>query len=676
MRLILWALALLFFASSASAEVVRVEILEQRPWIPGQSFAAGEYELVSGIAHYEVDPLAKSSRDIADIRLAPRNARGKVEFSGPFLILRPADPSRANGTIFFEVANRGMTQMNGLLARFDSFALTGNATRDVSRTALFDLGYSFAWAAWQGDLEPGQFGLSVPSAPVSGPVRAAAFLGPFGEPRDSGPLSEGRCALDAADPHAVMRIHRSFDDPGKIVPRSTWRFARREKDGNVVPDPCAFLLDAPETRPALATIVYRTGPAKVLGLGQAAVRDFVSHLKNADLATPINARRGDARHVIGYGYSQSGRFLRDFVYRGFNADVSGRRVFDGLLETAAGAGRGSFNHRYAAPGQAGNSVGSALRAVDLYPFADLPTPDIDGKGKEGLLDRARRDHVQPRIMHILNSSEYWARIGSLLQTTADGRKALPEAADTRIYAFAGTPHGPRRPTTFAVAASRADYPYNDSEDLFLALPALTEALRKWVADGIEPPASRAPVPGSTLVGPAELRFPKIPGVSVPSGPPPLWQLDLGPEYRSKGIIAEPPRIGLRYPLLVPQVNSDGNETGSWPGLAATVPLGTYTAWNHLDPDLDSFGFLSGLQGSFFPFATTRAVRESRGDPRPSIAERYGGLSGYMAEVDRAIDAQVAAGFLLPQERGEARMWMRIVWDRVETLQRHWPPPKP
>jgi hypothetical protein len=596
-----------------------------------------------------------------------------VEFSGPFLILRPSDPARSNGATIFEVANRGSTQMDGVMSEFDSLSLTANKTRDVSRPALFDLGYTFAWAAWQGDLQPDQFALKVPTAEIRGPVRSAAFLGIPGESSDASPVSAGWCAAEAEDPRAVLRLHRSFDDPGELIPRTAWRFARRDKDGTIIADACAFLLAKPVTKPALATVVYDTSGSKMMGLGQAAVRDFASHLKHREVRSPLNARPGDARQLIAFGYSQSGRFLRDFVYRGFNSDTQGRRVFDGILDTASGAGRGSFNHRFATPGQAGNSVGSALRAVDLYPFADTPTPDISGRGSEGLLDRSRAAGVQPKIFHILTSSEYWARAGSLLHTTTDGKRPLRQAEGTRTYAFAGTPHGPRRATTFLTKDAKADYPYNDNEDLFLAMPALVEAMRRWIAEGREPPASRHPLLATTLVSASQLNFPKLRRVVVPAGPPPVWQLDLGPDYRTKGILAEPPKIGRRYPLLVPQVDRDGNELGSWRGLASSVPLGTYTAWNHQLPELDSFGYLSGLQGAFFPLPLNEEARKRQGDPRLSVNARYGGLHGYMAAAERAIEEQVRAGFLLPQERDQARTWMRLVWDRAEELRRHWPP---
>ncbi|WP_405051806.1 alpha/beta hydrolase domain-containing protein [Sphingomonas sp.] len=352
-----------------------------------------------------------------------------------------------------------------------------------------------------------------------------------------------------------------------------------------------------------------------------------------------------------------------------------RRALDGVMDTAGGAGRGSFNHRYALPGQAGNSVGSVLRAVDLYPFSDLPTTDIDGRGQEGLLDRVRRDKVQPRIFHILSGSEYWARAGSLLHTSTDGRRALLEAEGTRTYAFAGTPHGARRHTIFLEKATAADLPYNDNSDLSLALPALLIALDRWITGQAAPPVSRYPRLGDTLVPPASLHFPKLPNVVVPAGPPPVWQLRFGPAYRSEGVMSEPPQLGPRYPLLVPQVDDDGNELGSWRGMAMSVPLGTYTAWNHQNSGTEPFGILSGLQGAFIPFPVTQADRARSGDPRPSVSERYGGLGGYMRAAERAAEAQIAAGFLLPEERERALTSMRLNWDRAVGLRGHWPRPK-
>ena len=97
--------------------------------------------------------------------------------------------------------------------------------------------------------------------------------------------------------------------------------------------------------------------------------------------------------------------------------------------SSAGAGGGSFNHRFAMPGVAGNSVLSVLRPVDLPPFTD-----------EGLLAQARAARVTPKIFYTFSSTEYWARAGSLTHASDDGGRDVPLAATSRLYFLAGTPH--------------------------------------------------------------------------------------------------------------------------------------------------------------------------------------------------------------------------------------------
>ena len=556
-----------------------------------------------------------------------------MEYHGPFLIIRPKEAARANGTAIVEVPNRGGDQTNRLLFFANGFDIVApEKTTKVTHGPLFDRGYTFAWAGWQADLKADEFGLTVPRAQAHSTARTNAYLNVDGGSGDSGSAASGAsCAADPNEATAVLRVHRRFDDPGVVVPRSGWRFAKHETDGKIVADPCAFILNTPVAGPALVTITYRGDEPLVMGLGLAAQRDFATYLRS-------HAVGGQAppRTVIGYGYSQSARFLRDFLYRGFNRDAAtGTRVFDGVMDVGAGAGRGAFNHRYARPGDAGNSVGSALRAVDLYPFADLPTADIAGSVQEGLLDRARSEHVQPKLFHILYGSEYWARAGSLMQATSDGRRALPEAPDTRTYAFAGTNHAPRATVIALRGDSDMVYPFNDNADEFAALPALTEAMRRWLVDNIAPPPTQRPEAGMTLVEASRLNFPKISNVAVPASPPPVWRMDLGPGYRTRGIIAEPPRLGARYTLLVPQVDEDGNETGGWRGLRRSLALGTYTAWNKSrSGDYDGFGIISGLAGSFLPFPWDEDERKKHKDPRRSINARYGSQAGYMRAVDR------------------------------------------
>ena len=666
--------ACVLVCSVLHAEVVSVDVTDRQPWVAGRSFGqVGAYEVLRGTVHYAIDPRSVAARDIVDIAFAPVNARGLVEYSGPFLIIRPVDEARGNHTTLVEVANRGATQMDGLFFRSDTGLdlMSPGKVKALTDPTFFTLGYSLAWVGWQGRLNADEFGLRVPVAPVHGAVRATFTAADMTPDRKAYSLKAGGfyCARDARQLHAALRLQTRFDDPGTLVPRASWRFVATPKGANKDAR-CAISLDHVAGADAHFSVIYTGEDAPVMGLGEAAFRDFAAHLKFRNVPSALNSRPGDAAAIFAYGYSQGGRFLRDFLYRGFNTGPNGKRVFDGLLVVAAGGGRGSFDQRYALPGEAGNSVMSNLRAVDLYPFADIPTPDIDGKGHAGLLDRAMHDGTVPKIMYLFSSTAYWARIGSLVQTTTDGKNPVALGPDSRLYYYSGVPHAPHRPSSYLKNGSEADYPYNNNWDMADGLNAQLENLRAWVVADIAPPATLAPVLGTTLAPLTEIKFPAIPGVRVPAHLPPLWQLHLGPDYKSKGIVSEPPRLGARYPLLVPAVDSDGNELGGWRGTTAAVPLGTSTAWNWTSPHKKRFGFISGLNGAFFPFARTRAERLAANDPRPSIEERYGNREGFMKAVAVAVDNAIAQRFLLAAQRENVLEGMGHYWDGVAKFDWH------
>lgn len=667
--IVLQALTLLLclLASTVSrAEVVSVEVMNRQPWAGGQAFGSvGAYEMLRGTVHYAIDPHSPSASNVTDILHAPVNAQGLVEYSGPFLLIRPVNAARGNHTTLVEPPNRGGTQMEGIFFESEEGLdlMSPEYVKKLNDTTLFQLGYSVAWVGWQARMKPSEFGLKVPVANVHGPVRATFATSDMAADHKAFDLAENGfyCAHDTRQRKAILRTQKSFDDSGTLVPRNTWHFAAIAKDKDAR---CGIALDQAAAPNAYFSLVYEGENAAVAGLGEAAFRDFASYLKNRKAPADINNRPAYAEAIFAFGYSQSSRFLRDFVYRGFNTGTDGKRVFDGMLIVTGGAGRGSFNHRYALPGEAGNSVLSDLRAVDLYPFADLPTPDIDNKGNEGLLDRAMHDHTVPKIIYIFSSSEYWARAGSLIQTTTDGKKAVALGADSRLYYFSGVPHALRRAGDFTKAGREAAYPYNANVDLADGMSAQLENLRLWAVANIAPPATVAPVVGSTLVAASAMNFPVIPGIRVPANPPPVWQLDLGRAYVSEGILSEPPHIGLRYPLLVPAVDRDGNELGGWRGAMSSVPLGTYTAWNWNSPEFAAFGYISGLNGAFLPFARTRAERLAANDPRLSIEERYGNREGFMKAATASIDNAIAQRFLLPIQRDAIVTKMNGYWDEV------------
>ena len=445
---------------------------------------------------------------------------------------------------------------------------------------------------------------------------------------------------------------------------SAWRFAH-VKDGKGVADRCFLTVDAGFIAERQYELTYQGENAAIVGLGPQAVRDFATALRDGTVA---QLRASDAHIVVAYGYSQSARFLRDYLYRGFNRRTDGKRVFDGMLIFAAGSGRGSFDHRYAMPGEAGNSVMSGVRPVDIYPFADVATRDIDGGRASGLLDRVRADGVVPAVMYVYSGSEYWARAGSLLHTTTDGRREVPLAPESRLYVFSGSVHAPQSPKNYVKPGSLADLPLNGNGDQTWAGDALLEDMREWISTGRAPPPSVYPKIGETLVPVTGLRFPAIPGVRVPSALPPVWRLDFGPSYASAGVITrDPPALGSKYTLLVPQVDADGNELGGLRGVLSSVPLGTFTAWNWPHPGYRSFGLLSQLGGAFIPFAPDLATRTAAGDPRPSIAERYGDKEGYLRAVTAAFDRQASARLLLASQRADVMQDAAAKWESVVKL---------
>ena len=643
--LITWIAWNVFSARFAAAAVTRVEITSKTPWLGGRALGkVGSYEKLQGRVYFEVDPESPASRPIADIGLAPRTPQGRVTFSSDFVVLRPRDPARARRSVWLEIPNRGVTQANGSFfftaagSSFDLMDLDATSLRDAF---LFEQGFTVAWLGWQFDLPDGAIRIEVPAAQVHGPVRQsilATFPGSHVVPL--GGLNS-YCAADALQPDAQLVVKAHFDDPGRVLPRAHWAFARVE-DGKLASDPCSAVLRDGFEPGQLYELTYQGASPPLAGLGEAAVRDFVSWLKFGGVASPLREHPETLARVLGYGYSQSGRFLRDFLYRGFNADEHGRRVFDGLWIASAGGGRGSFDHRYAMPGEAGNSVLSDLRPVDLFPFTDGLEQDPVTGARDGLLRAAESSHTVPRIFYTYSSTEYWARVGSLAYTTVDGTRELPLSAQARLYFFAGTPHA-----HFPFPPVKAAYAYyGNFASADWSFRALLLDLDDWVAKGTKPPNSVYAHLATDLVTRARVRFPKIPGVEFPSYMPRNWRLDYGPDFFTRGIIAqEPPKIGQPYTVLVPRVDRDGNDLGGIALPDVAVPLGTFTGWNYQLPLRANLDYLAGLVGSFLPFPVTAKDRKTSGDERLSLSERYSGREEYLDQVRMSAESLVSRRLL-------------------------------
>ena len=369
--------------------------------------------------------------------------------------------------------------------------------------------------------------------------------------------------------------------------------------------------------------MYRAQNPTVAGLGLAAVRDLVSHLKYEpnDVAT--------VKRALGFGISQSGRFLRHFLYQGFNADERDRKVFDGVNAHVAGGGRGSFNHRFAEPSRDASPFLTFFYPTDIFPFTDVEQTDPETRETDGVLKVTAKQNVLPKIFYTNSSYEYWGRAASLIHINIDGKADATSMDNVRMYYFPGGQHGAGQ---FPPVRNQTQN-QQTTVDYSWSMRALLLALDSWVKDGTNPPASQVPkVADGSLVLPRDVKFPKVPGVKFPLTVHEAWRVDYGTEFKTRGRIAnEPPRIGKAFPVMVPQVDSDGIDKGGVRMPEVAVPLATLTGWNPRDPKIGAPDQLMDFAGSYLPFSKTRAERERAGDPRLSIEERYSNRDVYLGK---------------------------------------------
>ncbi len=636
-------------APAVSARVARVEILSRSEVAGGQAFGrSGGYERITAKVHFAVDPLAAANRAIVDVGRAPRDAAGQVEFVADLCVLRPKDPARGNGTVLFDIPNRG--RKFGLYFFDDApvQALAGGP-ENYGDGFLLREGFVVVWVGWEFDVpaDPGRLQFRAPvatehGAEITGLVRADFVVG-----QRSFDFSLGHQDLipyrpvDPLGPDSRLTVRDGERGERHTVPREDWSFGRWE-GGRVVADPTRIALPGGFIPGRIYEVVYRSANPVVVGLGLAAVRDLGAYLKYEanDLAAP--------RRELAFGISQSGRFLRHLLYQGFNADESGRQVFDGLFLDVAGAGRGSFNHRFAQPSRDAGPYSSFDYPTDLFPFTDGPETDPVTGVTDGLLAMARRQQVVPKIISTFSSYEYWGRAVSLTHTALGARADAPLAPNVRMYFFAGGQHVPGifppRPMQTAYRLSPVDYRWS--------LRALLLALNRWTEHDADmpPPTALPSVAAGTLVLPSQVAFPGLPGLRLPGRAHEPRRLDFGPEFNAEGIVGrEPPGVGKPFQVLVPQVGPDGTDLGGILLPEVAAPLGTFTGWNPRAPGAGAAGELVDYAGSYLPFARTRAARLQAGDPRPSIEERYAGRSAYLAAVTRAARGLVARQLLREED---------------------------
>lgn len=643
-------------APIASAEVVRVEIERREPFAEGASFGrSGPYERITGRMFLAVDPEAAANGRIVDLRLAPRNGRGQVEFWTDFFLLKPVDPSRGNRRLFYDVNNRG----NKLaLGAFNNKGGNDPSTlADAGNGFLMREGYSILWCGWNGDVKDGDHRLLIglPIAtngeqPITGLVHAEMTVN---EPTYSQPFYWGN-----SDPYPSATLdHRSAtltrrpnrDAPAEIVPHDQWAFARFEK-GTAIPDAKNLYLKEGFRPGWIYDLVYTARDPRVTGLGFAAVRDVVSFLRHAPAGAPDrpNPLASSVERAYIFGISQSARFIQHFLFEGFNADEHGKAVFDGALAHVGAAGRGYFNHRFAQTTRHGSQYEEVLYPSEVFPFNSVPQVDSVTGERGDVFARAREQGVLPKLIYTETSTEYWCRAASLLHTDVTGTRDADLDPNVRLYFISGGQHG--------VTSSSDRGIYQNPVNILDHRPplrALLGALDRWVTTGQEPPASRYPrIDDGTLVQLKtwKMQMPAIPGVQLPEQLYIPVRLDFGPRFHSEGIAdIVPARAGAPYRTLVPTVDADGNERAGILLPDVAVPLATYAGWNLRSDRAGAEGALGRWSGSYLPFPRTSEERRQTSDPRPSIYERYPTRAAYLERIVATSLSLRDQGFLLDED---------------------------
>jgi Alpha/beta hydrolase domain len=665
------AVELLFGGFSANAHVTRVEVISRSEIADGKPFGlAGAYEKIVGRVYFTVDPADPHNKQIVDIDKAGRNAQGQVEFSADLFLFRPKDMDKGNGAVLFEVSNRGGKGIEYIVDGVHSNDPNG----EYGDGFLMRHGYTIAWVGWEFDVADGgdRLKLYAPVAHDAGGKEIRGLVRSDFTPAktvDDMPLGHfllgptGGQSYPVDDPtnaKNVLTVRDTPAGPRRTIPRSQWTFAHAV-DGKPVNDPHFIHLDGGFQAGKIYEVVYEAKNPVVVGLGLASVRDFLSYLKyDPQPVAPV-------KRVYAVGISQSGRFLRHFLWQDFNADEQGRQVMDGVIAHVAGAGRGSFNHRFAQPSRDAQPLSSIFFPTDLFPYTDLPETDPDTGETAGLFDAVNKAHDSPKIFLTNTSYEYWGRAASLVTTSLDGKSDAKIGDHVRVYHLAGLQHfsaafPPQKSGNGADAAAQQRYNPNPVQYFWRAL--ITD-LDDWVKNGTEPPASRYPkIADGTLVPLSAWNFPKIPGVNVPHEVSEAWRLDFGPQWKDGIVSIEPPRVGKAFPVLVPQSDANGNDEGGVSLPELQVPLASYTGWNLRDPSIGASDLRLSFYGSFIPLAKTAAERQQNGDPRLSVAERYASQDEYLGKFAEAELKLVQERFLLKEdllallERGK-REWQEV-----------------
>lgn len=628
-------------SGSPAASVERLEVMQRKPAFGGARFGdVGEYEMVVAVAHMKIDSRHAANSAIVDLAAAA-DADGAVRYRSDVVILRPRDASKASRALLFDIANRGRKLMLPLV---NDGALQADAAAQAGNAWLMRQGHTLLWAGWQGDIRldgSGQnVGMALPVATDRGtPITGISLEETvFDEPGAAGTmlLSYPPATLESA--RAELSVRAKPGAPATTLAPTAWRY--KSATEIEVDRPTGF--DAG----AIYQFRYEARDPRPMGLGLAAVRDLVSFFKAAQPDTAGQAHPlADIRPnvTVALGISQSGRFLRDFIWQGFNAAPAGGRVFDGAMPTIAGSRKSHTNLRWAQPGRYSRQHEDHGFYGDQFPFGYTTITDPLSGRSDGIFSRCRESNSCPKLIHLDSSLEFWQARASLVVTDGAGRDvALPD--DVRAYLMSSTQHV----ASASPSAGICQLPNNPARQS-ATYRALLARLIAWARDNQAPPPSRFPsVAAGTLVVAqrAAMGFPDLGALGLVL---PTALNDLNPADHS----VVPARIDTqrRYTVLVPRSDADGHDVAGVRAPDIEAPLATHTGFGVRKAGFAE-GQLCGLNGSYLPLARDAQERGAR-DPRASIAERYPARNAYLQRARAAAERLKADGLMLDEDVEQA-----------------------
>jgi len=655
--------AMLAAAGSAEARITRVTIAsKESPTFGGYSWPdVGQYEKILGTAYGELDPNDPHNAVITDIKLAPRNANGKVEYSHNFYLLKPINLATGNHKVVYDAVNRGSKTFNVLnrsSATDDPGAITDKQA--LSQMFLFPKGYSYAASGWDASAgtNPANFNLII-NLPVAKNLDGSAITGPAYEYITGGnnasvTLTYAAATLDKSQAKLTHRVH--LDDVPQVVAAAGWDY---NTDGTAI-----SLVGGNFVSNDIYEFSYTAKNPTVNGIGFAAIRDFMTWLRYEakDDSGTANPMAGDINRIYTITRSQPARMLNDFRTLGFNASEGNRKVFDGIFNWVGAADGINMNYRFSNPGTTQRNRQDQLYPEAFFPFANESITDHISGITAGRYDKCSATNTCPLGMEVYSSNEYWVKAASLFHTNTQGTADLPGHPLARLYLISSHQHSNPGNASSKGNCQQFGNPLASEP----VQRALWEAMDAWSTRGTPPPESQIPrLSDGTLVPPlpqSAAGFPNIPGVTYTGLKSTRYRFNYGPNFYSTGIMTiyppvvsapmfDNPANGPIYPSFVPKVDVDGNEIAGIRLPDVRVPIRTYSGWSLRSGVWANDGCEGTGQSVAFP--ATKAARTASGDPRLSIEERYPNFLDYYYKVTQAINDIVGERFMLPEDAGVA-----------------------